>query len=96
MLIATVGNGHAYKVSQCFSISKSTIYYCNDSKCLSVLGLLIADRLENTIDPSLVKKFASDRAVCWEWPYVGKTRAISVTKELDLSDLSTADYLMTS
>ncbi|GJJ08116.1 hypothetical protein Clacol_002324 [Clathrus columnatus] len=62
-------------------------------KFLPILGRLVADRIENTLEPSLMEKFSFNRIVK---PGYGsdQNRAVTGTTELDLSELCVAEDLL--
>ncbi|KAF8517749.1 FAD dependent oxidoreductase [Hysterangium stoloniferum] len=62
-------------------------------KFLPILGRLVADRFEKTLEPGLAKKFAYDR-VFKNGHISDKTRPVSVTKEIEVSSLCTAEDLL--
>ncbi|GJJ08115.1 hypothetical protein Clacol_002323 [Clathrus columnatus] len=57
-------------------------------KFLPILGRLVADRIENTLEPSLIEKFSFDRIV------KSGNGSVTGTTELDLSELCVAGDLL--
>lgn len=95
VMFATGGSGHAFKVrfqnsrvENHFSKTKHTLQF------LPILGRLVADRIENTLEPALAEKFSFVRPVGTPGYGSDQNRPAVGTLELDLSDLSTAEDLL--
>ena len=82
IILATAGSGHAYKVQFHFAYSEnSTLIYI---QFLPVIGRLVADLVEEKLDPVLCAKFAVERKALGPDP----SRSGAVLK-LDLNQLCT-------
>ncbi|KAG5639483.1 hypothetical protein H0H81_001605 [Sphagnurus paluster] len=88
LMLATAGNGHAYKV-----------HVCNFANCptpddlaqfLPVIGRLVADVVQGTMEPSVASKFGIER----DYSTVDSSRAGMLVKELDISQLCTPEDLL--
>lgn len=94
LFLATGGSGHAFKGSLSSVYKNNWTLTPTISQFLPVIGSLVADAVENKMEPSLVKKFAVGRD-CTNQTLLrfGGPQAI---KELNVADLCSAEDLMPS
>ncbi|KAG6920182.1 hypothetical protein DXG01_004951 [Tephrocybe rancida] len=88
LILATAGSGHAYKVT--LKLKLSTISLTPFiHKFLPVIGRLVADAVDGTIQPDVAAKFSIERS------YIGtdESRSGAPVVELDLDQLCTPEDL---
>ncbi|KAG6902365.1 hypothetical protein C0995_000927 [Termitomyces sp. Mi166 len=87
LILATAGSGHAYKASSFEPCLDA--YLTSFLQFLPVIGRLVADTVDGTIDPDVAAKFSIER------PYVSAddSRLGTAVAELDLDQLCTPEDL---
>ncbi|KAG6813524.1 hypothetical protein H0H92_010229 [Tricholoma furcatifolium] len=90
LILATAGSGHAYKVDDInVAIDILLIFFY---QFLPVIGRVVADTIDGTIDPAVAAKFSIERS------YIGAdgSRPGMAVIELDLDELCTPEDLQPS